>query len=183
MHVVRYDLLLRKRTPYSFEEIISQIENYGIRHICITGGEPLLQKQIIPFMEILCAKGYIVSLETGGSLPTEHVPHPVIVILDIKCPGSGMESKNFWGNIGHLKTARSGQIRHRDRTDYDYAKEIVKKYRLETKVEHLLFSPVHNVLDPKELVNWILEDRLPVRLNLQIHKYIWTPTTGAYNYG
>lgn len=159
------------------EAIIAAVENNGSRHVCVTGGEPLLQKPAIPLMQALCDKGYIVSLETGGSLTTENVPVAVHTILDIKCPGSGMESKNFWANIGFLKPKDEVKFVVLDRNDYDYAKDVIQKYRLDSKVDSILLSPVHGVQCPQQLVQWILDDKLPVRLNLQIHKFIWTPQT------
>ena len=172
-------------TTYSFAkgnameltEIEAIVEKNGSRHVCITGGEPLLQKEVLPLMENLCRKGYILSLETGGSLSTEKVPEAVHTILDIKCPGSGMEEKNYWPNIGLLRAHDEVKFVLLDRADYEYAREIIRKYRLEAKVQSILLSPVHGALDPQILVGWILEDRLPVRLNLQIHKTIWTPQT------
>ena len=172
-------------TPYSFtngekmemDAVLQVVESKGSKHICVTGGEPLLQKNAIPLMQALCDRGYTVSLETGGSLSTENVPDSVHVILDIKCPGSGMESKNFWTNIGFLKPQDEVKFVVQDRADYDYCKDVIANYRLMSKVDSILLSPVHGVLCPQQLVHWILEDRLPVRLNLQIHKFIWTPQT------
>lgn len=166
-----------KGAPMTIESIVAEVETNGSRHVCVTGGEPLLQNEVIPLMKILCAKGYTVSLETGGSLSIENVPDDVHNVLDIKCPGSGMDSKNYWPNIGLLKPKDEVKFVVLDRTDYDYAKEIIQKYRLDTKVNSVLLSPVHGVLCPQQLVTWILQDNLPVRLNLQIHKIIWTPTT------
>lgn len=172
-------------TPYSFTQgekmeldaILKIVESNGANHVCVTGGEPLLQKNAIPLMQELCNKNYTVSLETGGSLSTEAVPEQVHTILDIKCPGSGMESKNFWGNIGFLKPKDEVKFVILNREDYEYSKEVIHKFRLDTKVASILLSPVHSVQCSQELVKWILEDRLPVRLNLQIHKFIWSPQT------
>lgn len=172
-------------TTYSFsrgtaiplDDIIAEVEKNGSRHVCVTGGEPLLQKEVIPLMEALCCKGFTISLETGGSLSIENVPSSVYNILDIKCPGSGMEEKNHWPNMGLLKPQDEVKFVLLDRADYEYAKSIIQKYRLDSKVNTILLSPVHGELCPQKLVGWILEDRLPVRLNLQIHKTIWTPTT------
>lgn len=161
----------------SLASILEQVEKNNSRHVCVTGGEPLLQKEVIPLLQNLCAKNFIVSLETGGSLSVEQVPEAVHTILDIKCPGSGMEDKNYWPNIGLLKPKDEIKFVLLDRADYDYAKEVMTKYRLESKVHSILFSPVHGILCPQQLVTWILEDNLSVRLNLQIHKVIWSPTT------
>lgn len=162
--------------PMSFEEIYSQVQTAGLPYICITGGEPLLQKNIHPLMASLCDAGYALSIETGGSLSIEEIDPRVHVILDIKCPGSGMQEKNHWPNIVQLKTGDEVKFVLSDRGDYEFARTIFRE-RLTNCPAETLFSPVHDVLDPKILVGWILEDRLKVRLNLQIHKFIWSPTT------
>lgn len=162
-------------TPWTIEEILKKIEETGLRYVCVTGGEPLLQENSLVLMNKLCDLGYVVSLETGGSLTTEHVDSRVRVILDIKCPGSGMSDKNDWKNLNHLNAHDEIKFVLLDREDYLWAIDTCKKYIL---FKHtVLFSPVHGKLNPQELVNWIVEDKIPVRLNLQIHKYIWTPET------
>jgi 7-carboxy-7-deazaguanine synthase len=127
-------------------------------------------------MEELCDKGYIINLETGGSLSTSRVDSRVHIILDIKCPGSGMSHKNYWPNLDSITHKDEVKFVIQDTADYEYAKTICSKYELFKKT-HVLFSPVHGQLDPKNLTAWILADKLPVRLNLQMHKYIWSPTT------
>lgn len=172
-------------TPYSFGRgetwemgnIIHKIEELGCPHVCITGGEPLLQSNVYLLMSKLCDLGYKLSLETGGSLPTSQVDPRVTVILDIKCPGSGMSHKNFWANLPHLRSFDEVKFVLLDKPDYDYAKSICTKYQLNDKVRTILFSPVHGKLNPQDLIQWILDDRLPVRLNLQLHKFIWDPMT------
>ncbi len=126
-------------------------------------------------MKLLCDRGFKLSLETGGSLSTEKVDERVLVVLDIKCPGSGMSHKNFWGNLPHLRKNDEVKFVLAERDDYEYAKTICSKYQLFNLVNNVLFSPVFGKLNPQELVHWILADRLPVRLNLQIHKFIWDP--------
>ncbi len=164
-------------TPQTLESIISQVEANGLPYVCITGGEPLLQANVLALMKTLCDKKYIVSLETGGSLSTEEIDPRVSTILDIKCPGSGMSDKNDWSNIDRLRPHDEVKFVVADREDYLYAKDICKKYELNAQVRNVLISPVHGKCDPQALVSWILQDRLPVRLNLQIHKFIWTPET------
>lgn len=164
-----------KGTPYSLDSILDEVKQKGCRYICVTGGEPLLQENVHPLMEALLEKGHIVSIETGGSLSTEKIDPRVKVILDIKCPGSGMEGKNDWSNINRLRGHDEVKFVLLDRKDYEYAKS--KIHLLDKKVSEILLSPVFGALDPKELVKWILEDKLPVRLNLQIHKWIWSPET------
>lgn len=164
-----------KGNPLSLDNILDKINTFGCRHVCVTGGEPLLQKNVHPLMTQLCNKGYVVSLETGGSLPTAEVDPRVHVILDIKCPGSGMSEKNHWENLGTIRPQDEVKFVLADMTDYHYAKNTCEKYGLFKLGRQILFSPVHDMLDPKQLVGWILEDKIPVRLNLQIHKFIWSP--------
>lgn len=172
-------------TPYSFgrgephtlEALIAAAKEAALPAICVTGGEPLLQKNVHPLMSTLSDLGYLVSLETGGSLTTEHVDPRVRTILDIKCPKSGMEGKNFWQNLTWLKGHDEVKFVVQDRADFDYAIGVCRNYALFERAMLPLFSPVHGALDPKVLVGWILEEKIPARLNLQQHKYIWTPTT------
>lgn len=156
-----YDKIFTHRTPY----------------VCITGGEPLLQSSIFPFMTFLADQGHHLSLETSGSLSIRKVDSRVKVILDVKCPGSRMEEKNHWENLDLLKEFDEVKFVILDRQDYEYAKSICQKFKLFEKVDNVLFSCVHHTMDSQTLVEWILEDNLPVRLNLQIHKFIWSPNT------
>lgn len=164
-------------TPTSIEEIVEQTKKNGCKNVCITGGEPLLQENVYILMQLLLDQNFNISLETGGSLSIEKVPSEVITILDLKCPGSGMSQKNLWSNIELLRENSEVKFVILDRNDYEYAKKIVSQNNLYSKVKEVLFSPVFNVLEPKTLVEWILEDKLPVRLNLQTHKFIWEPMT------
>lgn len=172
-------------TPYSFgkgyatalDEIIQSVDALGCRYVCITGGEPLLQRHVYPLMELLCDAGYRLSIETGGSLSTHEIDPRVKVILDIKCPGSGMSHKNLWENLHRLNSGDEVKFVLVDRSDYMWAVEQCERYQLWREGMTVLFSPVHGVLDSKELVEWILVDRLSVRLNLQLHKFIWSPET------
>jgi len=163
-------------TPHSLDQIIDQVKEYGCGHVCVTGGEPLLQKNVHPLMSHLCDGGYSVSLETGGSLTIAGVDSRVTIIMDIKCPDSGMSHKNLWSNIELLKSHNEVKFVINGEKDYQYAKEICEKYELYTRVKDVLFSPVFGELNPRVLVQWILNDKLPVRLNLQIHKMIWEPS-------
>ncbi len=164
-------------TPYSFVELFRQIESFGWRYVCITGGEPLLQKPVIPFMEALLQKNYKVSLETSGALSTEAVPEKVVTILDVKCPGSGMSQKNIFENFERLRPHDQVKFVLADRTDYEWAKTILSQYALSSKVAEVLFSPAWDFLSPQELITWIKQDKLDVRLNLQLHKYVWGAST------
>lgn len=161
--------------PETLQNILSQVNSFGCQYVCVTGGEPLLQSNVLPLMAKLCHEGYTVSLETGGSLATELVDPQVHIILDIKCPGSQMDHKNRWSNLDHLRSHDQVKFVIQDLQDYEYAKDICKNYQLFNKVNEILFSPVFGILNPQELVQWILEDQLPVRLNLQMHKFIWSP--------
>ncbi|MBS4171591.1 MULTISPECIES: radical SAM protein [unclassified Neochlamydia] len=162
---------------YTLESIFSKVASFGCQYVCVTGGEPLLQANVLPLMEQLCQAGYIVSLETGGSLSTQKVNANVRIILDIKCPGSQMSNKNLWDNLAHLRFHDQIKFVISNREDYDYAKAVCNQHQLFKKVSEILFSPVFEVLPSQTLVNWILEDQLAVRLNLQIHKFIWPPYT------
>lgn len=163
-------------SPSTFGEIIDFATSKGNKNICITGGEPLLQEGVYSLMHELCERKFILSLETGGSLPISRVDPRVHIILDIKCPGSGMEKKNCWLNLPLLKKKDEVKFVVSHREDYAYAREVILRENLPEKVDEILLSPVFGVLDPKELISWMLEDRLPVRLNLQVHKFIWSPT-------
>ena len=164
----------KKGDLFSLEDILLKTKNYGHSHVCITGGEPLLQKPVYSLMTALSDLGYKVSLETGGSLSTEEVDPRVVVILDIKCPGSGMSAKNYFENLTLLKPLDEVKFVLLHREDFDYALDICKTYNLKNNV---LFSPVFGKLEPQELVKWILEAKYPIRLNMQMHKFIWTPNT------
>ncbi len=164
-------------TAVDLEEIVKQVKDFGCQQVCVTGGEPLLQQNVYPLMTELCDAGYLVSLETGGSLSTTKVDPRVRVILDIKCPGSGMHEKNLWDNLTQLKSQDEVKFVLLHREDYDWALEVCHKHQLFNKGFALLFSPVHGKLNPQDLVKWILENKINVRLNLQIHKFIWTPET------
>lgn len=158
-------------------EIIDKVKSYGCKLVEITGGEPLVQENVHILMSRLCDLGYDVMLETGGSLPIENVNKRVKVIMDLKTPYSKMEKKNRYENIQYLKPNDEVKFVIGSREDYEWAKEILNKYDLVKKVEQVLFSPVFDKVENIELANWILEDKLNVRFQLQMHKYIWHPET------
>lgn len=160
----------------SISQIIETVEKNGLKNICITGGEPLLQANVHLLIQALLNLNYHVSIETGGSLPIDTIDPRVVIILDIKCPGSNMSEKNLWQNLTKLPKNTEVKFVIQDQIDYAYAKNVAETYNLYEKAS-VLFSPVFNVLQEKTLVEWILEDRLNVRLNLQTHKYIWDPLT------
>ncbi|MFC1668224.1 radical SAM protein [Chlamydiota bacterium] len=156
----------------SNDEIIKQITCFSCKLICITGGEPLLQKETMPLLDKLINDGYTVILETNGSISVEQVHKKVIIIMDIKCPSSNESGQMHWKNISYLK--KNDQIKYvlQNKKDYLWAKETMEKYSLHKKAE-VLFMPNYKKLSPKKLSQWILEDNLPVRLQVQLHKYIW----------
>jgi 7-carboxy-7-deazaguanine synthase len=172
-------------TPYAFNEghkmplddVLQAVEAQGCKLVELTGGEPLLQKEAIPLMERLVASGYEVMLETGGHRSIEQVPRAVIKIVDVKCPGSGEAERMCWENLDLLAPHDEVKFVIKDRADYEYARDVVRRHQLEGRVAAVLFSPVHGVLEPRTVAEWILADHLRVRLQLQQHKYIWEPTT------
>ena len=172
-------------TPYAFYEgrkmsiadVVAAVDRHGCRLVEITGGEPLLQEDVYPLMERLLEDGRTVMLETGGHRPITRVPHDVVKIVDVKCPGSGEADRNDWGNLDRL--ARHDEVKFviNDRVDYEYARAVITRHDLPRRTAAILLSPVHGALDPKTLSEWMLADRVPARLQLQLHKYIWTPDT------
>ncbi len=161
----------------SIEDVLAEVDRFGCPVVEITGGEPLLQREVVPLMTRLLADGRTVLIETGGHRSLADVPAAVVKIMDIKCPGSGEAAKMDWSNLAHLTPADQVKFVITDRADYEYAREITTRERLSERVEAVLFSPVHGVLHPRTLAEWILADRLAVRLQLQAHKYIWDPST------
>ena len=164
-------------TRMSVEDVVDKVRAYGCDVVEVTGGEPLLQKDVYPLMERLRADGHTVLLETGGHRSITAVPPGVHRIVDVKCPGSGESEKNCWENLAELRSTDEVKFVIKDRGDYEYARRIVRERALHERCGAVLFSPVHGVMNNRELAEWILEDRLPVRLQLQAHKYIWDPST------
>jgi 7-carboxy-7-deazaguanine synthase len=157
----------------SLDEIVDQVDGYDCPLVEITGGEPLLQREVYPLMDRLLASGRTVMVETGGHLSIGQVPAPVIKIVDVKCPGSGESHRMHWDNLDLLAAHDEVKFVIKDRGDYEFARDIVGRHRLAGRIAAVLFSPVHGVLDPRELAGWILQDKLEVRLQLQVHKFIW----------
>jgi 7-carboxy-7-deazaguanine synthase len=172
-------------TPYAFtegrkmsiEEVVDRVGEYGCDVIEITGGEPLLQKDVYPLMQRFLDQGRTVLVETGGHLSVEAVPEKVVRVIDIKCPGSGESGKVHWPNLDRLRSSDELKFVIKDRADYEFARDVVARHDLIARTTAVLFSPVHGILDAKALAAWILADRLSVRLQLQAHKYIWSPET------
>jgi 7-carboxy-7-deazaguanine synthase len=168
-------------TPYAFhegrkmpvDEVVAEVLRYGCPLVEMTGGEPLLQRDLYPLMDRLHDAGLQVLIETGGHRSLEHVPAWATVIMDVKCPGSGEAAKHDAGNFARLRPHDEVKFVVKDRADYEYARDVIAREGLTTRVAGVLLSPVHGVLDPRTLAEWVLADRLPVRLQLQAHKYIW----------
>ena len=162
-------------TPIS--EIMERVASYGARYVTVTGGEPLAQKNCLILLKQLCDVGYEVSLETGGAMDTSEVDARVAVILDVKTPGSGEMEKNLWANLDHLKPADEVKFVLCNRADYDWAKNILSEHAINRKCS-VLFSPVYQDVNPTDLAEWILQDKLPVRMQMQLHKILWGEVAG-----
>jgi len=160
----------------SVDEIIEEVKKYNCKLVEVTGGEPLIQEECNALMNKLCDEGLSVMLETAGNMPIKDVDEQVKIIMDLKCPSSGMMDKNFYENIDHLKKDDEVKFVIGNREDYDWMKEIIVKYDLQDKFT-LLASVVFGKLEPLGVVNWILNDKLDVRFQLQMHKFIWYPET------
>ena len=160
----------------SIDEILQKVENFGIHLVEITGGEPLMQDNVYTLMRRLIENGYKVMLETGGSISLERVPKDVIKIMDLKCPGSGEQEKNNLDNLKLLAPHDEVKFVILDKKDYEWSRDIIKRYKI-NETAHILLSPVFDKLELKEMVKWILEDQLPVRLQTQLHKIIWDKNT------
>jgi 7-carboxy-7-deazaguanine synthase len=172
-------------TPYAFtggrkmsiDDVLAETARLECRLVELTGGEPLLQKDAIPLMERLIGTGYEVLLETGGHIPLDDVPDDVRAIVDVKCPGSGEAEEMHWPNLDQLSPHDEVKFVIADRADFEYAKDVAARYQLQDRVAATLFSPVFGELEPAELARWILEDHVSARLQIQAHKYIWSPET------
>jgi len=157
----------------SIDDVIADVNQYHCALVEVTGGEPLLQEDVYGLMERLLAGGCTVLLETGGHRSIARVPGGAIAIVDVKCPGSGEADKMDWENMVRLRPHDQVKFVIRDRADYEYARDVLARYGLASRTAAVLFSPVHGVLDPRDLSEWVLADRLPVRVQPQVHKYIW----------
>ena len=172
-------------TEYSFQggdwhdidDILAEVASHGVKHVCVTGGEPLSQKRCLILLRKLCDAGYEVSLETSGALDVSAVDPRVHKVMDLKAPDSGESKRNLWSNLDHLTTRDQIKIVLASRVDYEWAREKLVEHRLP---EHcmVLFSPVHGAVEPRELAEWIIEDKLPVRFQMQLHKLLWNDAAG-----
>jgi 7-carboxy-7-deazaguanine synthase len=158
--------------PLTVEQVVQRVAAHGCALVELTGGEPLLQPEAIDLMDALLARGHEVLLETGGSLPIESVPEGVRRIVDLKCPGSGEADRNRWENLDALRPGDELKFVIADRADYEWAAGVLAARALNQKAT-VLFSAVHDRLPSGELARWVLDDRLPVRLQVQMHKLLW----------
>lgn len=153
-------------------QVLESVASFGTRHVCVTGGEPLAQKSCLPLLTALCDAGYDVSLETSGALDISSVDPRVARIVDLKAPASGESQKNHWQNLALLTSRDELKFVLMDRADYEWARDTVTQYALDARCA-VLFSSVQGSLEPVALAEWILEDRLPVRFQMQLHKLLW----------
>lgn len=161
-------------TSHTIDEILAKVQEYGCQLVEVTGGEPLAQPEALPLIARLCDAGYTVLIETSGALDVRPVDRRARLILDVKCPGSGMTDRMHWPNLDCLTAKDEAKFVLATRADYEWARAIVAQYRLAERCT-VLFSPVFGSLDLRHLAEWILADRLSVRFQLQMHKYIWAP--------
>jgi 7-carboxy-7-deazaguanine synthase len=155
------------------DEVIARVASHGCRLVEVTGGEPLAQPEALDLIGRLCDQGYEVLIETSGSIDTADVDPRVRLILDVKCPGSGEAEKNHWPNLGRLKEIDEVKFVIADRRDYEFAREVIERHQLGART--VLFSPVWGEMELKTLAEWMLADRVPARLQTQLHKHIWGP--------
>jgi 7-carboxy-7-deazaguanine synthase len=161
----------------NMDAVLKAVTGYGVRHVCVTGGEPLAQKGCLALLSRLCDAGHEVSLETSGALDISRVDGRVSRVVDIKTPLSGEAAKNRYENIPHLSPLDQIKLVIGDRNDYEWARVIVEKYRLTERCT-VLFSPAFGAIEPRQLAEWILEDRLEVRFQMQLHKILWGDEPG-----
>ena len=159
-------------------DIVAKVAEFGTKYVTVTGGEPLAQKDCHVLLKTLCDNGYSVSLETGGAIDTTPVDLRVSVILDVKTPDSGEVENNVWSNLNHLKPSDEVKFVLCSRADYEWAKGILNKHNITDKCP-VLFSPVYSQVSPTELAEWVLADKLPVRMQVQLHKILWGEKPGV----
>ena len=172
-------------TEYSFyggnwhaiDDILAEVASHGARHVCVTGGEPLAQKRCLILLRKLCDAGYDVSLETSGALDVSMVDPRVRKVMDLKAPDSGESQRNLWSNLDHLLPHDQIKIVIASRADYEWARAMLAEHALVDRCM-VLFSPVHGAVEPRDLAEWIIADKLDVRFQLQLHKLLWNDAAG-----
>jgi 7-carboxy-7-deazaguanine synthase len=162
---------------WSFDAVLDEVARHGARHVTVTGGEPLAQKNCLPLLTRLCDAGYAVSIETSGALPIAPLDPRVVRVMDLKTPGSGEMDRNLMENIPVLRSMDQVKFVICDQADYEWARALTAEQGLATRCQ-VLFSPSHEQVSPKDLAEWILADKLPVRLQVQLHKYLWGNVPG-----
>jgi 7-carboxy-7-deazaguanine synthase len=162
---------------WDIDDILGEVARHGVRHVCVTGGEPLAQKRCLDLLVRLCDAGHAVSLETSGAIDIVAVDRRVSRVLDIKTPGSGEVARNHWQNLSQLTAHDQVKFVLCGREDYDWARGIVAEHRIDARCE-VLFSPSKSELDARQLADWIVADRLPVRFQMQLHKLLWNDEPG-----
>jgi 7-carboxy-7-deazaguanine synthase len=162
---------------WEIDAILAEVARHGVRHVCVTGGEPLAQKRCLALLSKLCDAGYVVSLETSGAIDISGVDARVSRVLDIKTPGSGEVARNLWTNLPLLTAHDQVKFVVCSRADFDWAKDVVSEHRLHETCD-VLFSPSHAQVSPRELADWIVEGKLPVRFQLQLHTILWGEEPG-----
>ncbi len=163
---------------YTLTAIMQQVADYGAKYVCVTGGEPLAQPNCLPLLTALCDAGYQVSLETSGALDISQVDRRVSKVVDLKTPDSGEAHRNLYENMQHLTANDQIKFVICSRQDYQWAKFKMDEYQLSQRVSDVLLSPSHQQQEPRELAEWILADKLAVRLQVQLHKYLWNNEAG-----
>lgn len=161
----------------SVERIVEEVRKHSVNRVTVTGGEPLAQAQCEALLETLCDDGFAVSIETSGAIPIDGVDSRVTKVMDLKTPSSGEQRRNLYDNLAHIGADDEIKFVISDRTDYEWAKGIICEYALVERA-HLLLSPNHDALQARDLAEWILADRLAVRLQIQLHKYLWGDEPG-----
>lgn len=164
-------------TRLSLDDIVQQVADYQVRHVTVTGGEPMAQEGVVLLLTRLCDLGYEVSLETSGAIDLSAIDTRVVKVMDLKTPASGEETSNHYENIALLNQRDQLKFVICDRGDYEWSCAMINKYRLAERCE-LLFSPCHGYMEPTQLADWIVNDRLPVRFQLQLHRLLWGEQTG-----
>jgi 7-carboxy-7-deazaguanine synthase len=172
-------------TEYSFyggnwhaiDDILAEVASHGARHVCVTGGEPLAQKRCLILLRKLCDAGYEVSLETSGALDVSMVDPRVRKVMDLKAPDSGESQRNLWSNLDHLLPHDQIKIVIASRADYEWARAMLAEHALAERCM-VLFSPVHGAVEPRDLAEWIIADKLDARFQLQLHKLLWNDAAG-----
>lgn len=161
----------------TIDEVAAMVASHGCKLVEITGGEPLLQEGVYPLIDSLLKSDHTVMIETSGAVDVSKLDPRVIKIMDLKCPGSGECERNLWSNLDHLTGHDEVKFVMADRADYEWARDVIRNRDIGGRVNAILMSPVFGELDPADLAKWILEDRIPARMQIQMHKQIWPPDT------